>query len=561
MNRYSLFHRYCLTLLLCVTASLALVAQKPNPATEAYRSGLFVHKAATVSTFESISIELPFHGDANRNAFCDVRFRPQGDTAWRQGLRLFTDHITPEKGFRGSLVLLKPSTNYQIHLRYTDPEGGSGDTTIVAKTWDEGFPTGSVTMVKAGAKSFKVESGTPAAYRVYDGGANKTLVDANNAPFCIDLEGASYVILRNLRLTGSDQHAIRIKNAHHIVVEDCEVFEWGRPGEWCQIDNRARRDGAIYIEHSNQVVVQHNNIHDPRGTTCDWRTAHPNGPRGIFLNDTVNQSVFRYNRIAGSDAHYYDDLITGDTDGSGSDLDIYGNVISHAWDDGIEIEGKNKNIRVWGNVVRKVFQGLAADNNFHLFYGPVYVWRNVFTDLYTKPAADGSPSTGNGFKLENTTGLGGMYIFNNTFLGAAGHVRPRQGISNGPQYNLTALNNIFDVDKDEFHQDKVKSGSLFDYNAYSGSNKLFAPAGFEQHGLFKTKMAYTQEGDWNFYPATGSVAADAGIVIPNFADSYSGTAPDLGAVEKDAWEMKVGPHADKPAAKASVKTSTAKKKP
>lgn len=539
-------------------AAVSLFAQKSLPATEPYRAPLFVHKAATVSTFESISIELPFHGDANRNAFCDVRFRPEGDTAWRNGLRLFADHVTPEKGFRGSLVLLKPSTTYQIHLRFTDPEGGSGDTTIKATTWNETFPTGTVTMVKTGAKPFTVESGTPTAYRVYDGGANKTLLDAANAPFCIDLEGASYVILRNLRLTGSDQHAIRIKNAHHIVVEDCEVAEWGRPGEWCQIDNRARRDGAIYVEHSNQVVIQHNNIHDPRGTTCDWRTAHPNGPRGIFLNDTVNQSVFRYNRIAGSEQHYYDDLVTGDTDGSGSDLDIYGNVISHAWDDGIEIEGKNKNIRVWGNVVRKVFQGLAADNNFHLFYGPVYVWRNVFTDLYTKPAPDGSPSTGNGFKLENTTGLGGMYIFNNTFLGAAGHVRPRQGISNGPQYNLTALNNIFDVDKDEFHQDKVKSGSLFDYNAYSGSNKLFAPMGFEDHGAFGVKMGYTQEGDWNFYSATGK---ETGVIIPNFADRYSGKAPDLGAVEKDGWEMRVGPHADMPATKVSAKPSTAKRKP
>ena len=74
-------------------------AQRPNPATEPYRSGLFAQKAATVSTFESISLELPFHGDANRNAFCDVRFRPEGDTAWRQGLRLFTDHITPKKVF------------------------------------------------------------------------------------------------------------------------------------------------------------------------------------------------------------------------------------------------------------------------------------------------------------------------------------------------------------------------------------------------------------------------------------------------------------------------------
>ncbi len=517
---------------------------RDNSFTVPFRSPLVVGNPKTISTFESISLELPFIGDANQDAYCDVKFRKKGDTNWRDGLRLFNDYVTDEKGFRGSIVLLQPNTEYDIRFIYTDIDGGSGEKTLSAVTWSENFPVGKTTKV-LNRKTIKAESGLPGAYHVYDGGLNKAVIDANNADYCIDLSGASYVIIRNLKLTGSDKHAVNIKNAHHIVVEDCEIFEWGRPGEYCQIDNRGRRDGAIYVQTSKQIVIQHNDIHDPRGNTCDWRTAHPNGPRGIYLNDTVDNSVFRYNSIRGSEKHYYDDLITGDTDGSGSDLDIYGNIISHAWDDGIEIEGKNKNIRVWNNVVRNVFQGLASDNNNHLYYGPVYIWRNIFTDLYTKPANQGDRSTGNGFKLENTAGLGGMYIFNNTLLGSGNHVKPRGGISNGPQYNLIALNNIFDIDKDSIHQNLVRTGSLFNYNGFAGSNKLFGKTKHETNGVFNYSFKYDHAGGWNYYLTAGSKGIDAGISINNFADQFSGKAPDLGATEKGAWEMRVGPHSNR----------------
>ncbi len=518
-----------LTSFLALTSILAFGKQADN--------ALKVAKFTTVSTFESISLELPFTGDANQNATCNVVFRKKGKSEWRNGLGLFNDYLSDQVGFRGSIVLLKPDTKYEIKLTYKDADGGSGEQTLIAKTWSEKFPEGKTTIVTS-TKPFKVESGSPGAYHVYDG-KGKVTVDAENAKFCADLEGASYVILRNLKFTGSDEHAVNIKNADHIVVENCEVFEWGRPGVFCQTPGNARRNGAIYVETCSEIVVQNNRIHDPRGTTCDWRTAHPNGPRGIFLNNIVNHSVFRYNVISGSENHYYDDLITGDTDGSGSDLDIYGNLISHAWDDGIEIEGPNKNIRVWDNVVKNVFQAIASDNNTnHMYYGPVYIWRNIFTDLYYYPT---EKTSGNGFKLENSLGKGHMYIFNNTLLGAGKHLRPNGGISNGPQYNMTLRNNIFDTNKDNFHDSKTKENVSFDYNAYSGSDKLFKDKGQEKHGLFNQVFKYKQKNDWNFYPEKGSAVIDAGVVIPNFIDCYKGKAPDLGALEKGVYKMKVGP--------------------
>ena len=32
-----------------------------------------------------------------------------------------------------------------------------------------------------------------------------------------------------------------------------------------------------------------------------------------------------------------------------ADTDIYGNIIMNCWDDGIESEGGNRNVRIWGN--------------------------------------------------------------------------------------------------------------------------------------------------------------------------------------------------------------------
>lgn len=42
------------------------------------------------------------------------------------------------------------------------------------------------------------------------------------------------------------------------------------------------------------------------------------------------------------------------------DSDIYGNLISHVWDDAIESEGANMNVRIWGNYTDHTFQHIAV---------------------------------------------------------------------------------------------------------------------------------------------------------------------------------------------------------
>jgi len=69
--------------------------------------------------------------------------------------------------------------------------------------------------------------------------------------------------------------------------------------------------------------------------------------------------VCRYNRVYGSSGHYYNDGIGGyqneSVNGAASnDSDIYGNIVSEVWDDAIESDGGNRNVRIFGNTLTNV---------------------------------------------------------------------------------------------------------------------------------------------------------------------------------------------------------------
>jgi hypothetical protein len=89
--------------------------------------------------------------------------------------------------------------------------------------------------------------------------------------------------------------------------------------------------------------------------------------------------VIRYNTIWSDDDHQYNDILGGSANHSARgfphrDSDIYGNLLSHCWDDAIESEGANCNVRIWGNYSTESFVGVACAGTLT---GPLYVWRNV----------------------------------------------------------------------------------------------------------------------------------------------------------------------------------------
>lgn len=105
-------------------------------------------------TLMNLGFEWPIRGDANRNATVTVRFREAGEPVWREALPLVRfggenvyrrrenlDYTVPD-GFAGSILNVRPGTEYECQFQLTDPDGTSGETnhTVKVKTRSEPQP-------------------------------------------------------------------------------------------------------------------------------------------------------------------------------------------------------------------------------------------------------------------------------------------------------------------------------------------------------------------------------------------------------------------------------------
>lgn len=97
-------------------------------------------------TLLNLGFEWALKGDANRNASVAVQYRQTGETRWRQGLPLVRvgggekvyrrrenlDYTIPD-GFAGSILNLKPGTEYECSFKLTDPDGVTGESSHTVK--------------------------------------------------------------------------------------------------------------------------------------------------------------------------------------------------------------------------------------------------------------------------------------------------------------------------------------------------------------------------------------------------------------------------------------------
>src|ERR1035437_3429055 len=134
-------------------------------------------QALTVPTFHCLSVYWsPEKGEAAKQVL--IKFREANEKAWHEGLPMRYNPIndwkhpgqkTPEcKGdYRGSIVNLKPGTNYEIALTL---EGTDIRTALKAGTWSEQFPVSSTVKCESSDKTLAItKSGTADGYVLYDG--------------------------------------------------------------------------------------------------------------------------------------------------------------------------------------------------------------------------------------------------------------------------------------------------------------------------------------------------------------------------------------------------------
>ncbi len=281
--------------------------------------------------------------------------------------------------------------------------------------------------------------------------------------------------------------------------------------------------------------------------------------------DSSGGNIIRYNEIRSTEDHGYNDGIGGGSNFSAAgspnrDSDIYGNIIQNVWDDAIESEGANMNVRIWGNYIDLTYQFIATAATAK---GPLYIFRNVWHRSWRTHR----DSIGGGMiKVGGRDAFRGgrRFVFHNTALQPGGAF---DVISNGAVPNCVTRNNVFDCRGNLVSSRSAKPSSDFDYDFFSGNSR---GAAREKHGV---SMHWNQGGFaksyyLEFYPSatvtrmqwgkvpmsvagrrrnvtdpvvtTPNPIIDAGVVIPGFNDDFAGKGPDLGAFELGRPPLKFG---------------------
>ena len=521
-------------------------------------AGLPANGARAVPTFESIG--LYWTPPSNPGDGCPVIFRKVGDSAWREGLDMWYDRASGE--CRGSLVLLDPGTSYEIQMGMPAQTASAG---LVATTWSEQFPIAKTINVGSQSSTLNVtESGTASGYVLYQAAPGAVIDVANAQSVGIDIK-ANYVIVRGFTVKGAQQHGIIMRPGQHdIVIENNDVSGWGQTrgtnsaGWQLGVDEQSGITAICYnnVPEVYRVVIQRNRVHDPRYGANSWDWGHPMGPMGISFFECGGNNVIRYNEVTSSDQrHFYNDTIGGGNNDSnkgfpGADSDIYGNIVTGSWDDGIEAEGGGKNVRVWANYLDNTSTGVATTP---VAIGPTYVFRNVYNrSRFNSQVGLDSDNRSTGFKSGSWSGYGNgrRYVFHNTLLqatqsgltyplGAGGGIAASG--SSEPLTNTVSRNNILHIWKSWWEAIGAPgSGDDLDYDLYNGGVTI---SGNERHGIVGTPIyaggnGWQSESGGMYQLDPSSPGYGKALRIPNFNDMYA--SPDIGAHQSGTYAMKFG---------------------
>jgi hypothetical protein len=485
--------------------------------------------------------------DGSAATACSTFFRESGTEKWKRAQDLWWDNRTAgdyhAKEYRGSIVGLTAGTEYEISLRLSS----GGNSELTASTWPEveDLPVAKTVTVESQESGYIIsQSGTESGYVLYSG-TDAVISGGNKVGVTIK---ASYVILKGLTITDVGKHGLEIETGHDIIIDDCDISEWGTKNG----DFQTEDDCGIWSESCeiSRITIQNCKIHHPRYDANNWKefneaegTEHPTGANAISLEcqeegNTAGNYVIRHNRIYSDYTHMFNDGMGADNNFSYDgfpirDSDIHDNFISHVWDDGLEIEGGNVNVRVWGNVLDSIniAFGLATTS-----IGPLYVFRNI--------SRWGQAYTDKGFGWEMfKIGIndpewnrGAMFLYHNTIRQPDNHglgegIYPTK--DDGIQNYITSRNNIIDVLTNSIRSDAETTmpNSTFDYDFCTGA----IPNGVESHGITEGTPEYAAGTDMLTETSPGY---DAGIVLWNFNDPesawpYTGKGPDMGASEAE----------------------------
>jgi nitrous oxidase accessory protein NosD len=514
------------------------------------------------STIYSIGVEWPIVGDTDHDAEVDVSYRLQGTSMWREGFSLARVDFNGFDMLAGSLFFLDPGASYEVKLNAFDPEGLS-ETRIVT------VATRAVPTLPTVGRTFHVMPGTGAG----DGSVGnpfRGITAAQNAAQPGDI-----------LLLHAGNYGGRV-----IFNKD------GLPGNY--LVWKAAGDGEVSF---NGIAVAADHVWFEgitiRNLASGLSTA--NSPRDVV----VTRSGFSNNhysidlRNGGADWYITDNVIVGDTpvdsgglSGEGIELwhtsghtvaynsisltadgisypdvnvDIFGNDIFDTADDGIEGDYGYANVRIWGNRIHNaVHNGISFQD---MNGAPWYLIRNQI--IGNQQSAYKFRITDQFFLFHNTiVQTGGIfdsyaehllnsYSRNNLYVSInGGRIWAFDRID--PEGTSLGITWKTDLDYDGFDWGTFGTPFVFDGTTFS-SLALFAGAtGLESHGIRMNYASCFENLNVPGFPPVSVPpqtltlkadcnAIDAGAIVSNVNDGFTGMAPDLGAFEFGVPLLQFGP--------------------
>ena len=437
--RVRMINRLCLGIL---SASLIFLSSSEAFAQNASTPG----NLTLSSTFEAVSVRASFSGDQNQNNSATIRFRRQGDTAWKNALPPIVDRRTSVAGrtnpyvrqARGSIVGLQAGTPYEVSLTFADPDGISGSATLTGTVdtidpvaplsgrelfvddvtgngnGSSASPFNSISAALGAAAagdtirlrpgtypSFTIsKSGTASGYIAIVGDSRDQVFINGSSGNNINVNG-SYIQLKNLRMKQSSHSSIEVQSSmHHVWIEN--IYHENVSSSHTYDDA-----GISILDGTHNVYVLSNQIYSASLSNFAITGARWDSPgAGIYVAGRASSQgtfVLANNVIDGG---FRDCIGNGGEswgDGTMDNSDIANNTITNCKDDGIQMEGDDVNLRIWGNDVtaNNGYSALAQQSSL---VGPVYVFRNVFRLTWAGGSGTAMKWGGAGFtfSLHNT---------------------------------------------------------------------------------------------------------------------------------------------------------------
>jgi hypothetical protein len=510
------------------------------------------------STIRSIGIEWDIVGDSNHDASVTVRYRQQGASVWKNAMPLFRIDYNGRNMFAGSILFLNPGTTYEVELNLTDPDGGADSRTITVSTK-------AVPQEPTGGRTFHVIPGTGGG----DGSQSNpyqgiTAAQANAQPGDIFLlHAGSYGAGITFNKAGTAGNHIVWKSAG----DGDAVFNGVIvAADYVWLNGLIFSGAANALKNSNAptgVVLTNNTFSGCH--YCIWLNS---GGTGWYITDNVivgdvpvdsnslggegiqlggNDHVVAYNSVTS--------VADGISSGGGKNIDVYNNDIFDVSDDGIEPDHGYENVRVWRNRIHNaVHNGISFQP---MNSAPWYILRNQIVGSRQSPLKlrtvdqvllAHNTMVGWGQVQTSAQYLRRMVSRNNLWISVTGSYYMWEDGSTGTPADWRT-----DLDYDGFDWNSATVNVFKWLNVrYPDLASLSAAAGIEQHGIVVDKWACFETFNvpaappapvppqvMTLNPACNAI--DAGDILPNINDGYTGSAPDLGAYELGAQVPTYGP--------------------